>query len=244
MFANPVSGRIVWKKSPRAPGQFMVTRSCQDHRNAGQGCALDLWNGGKPGSRTYAMRGGTVTHRDDTQGILHITHGGGWRSDLAHQRGIRVGIGQVVRTGQWLGYVSDAHDPSVTNFDAIHLHVAAARLIAGHWVEVDLWPLLNQNIREADVIHTVDRVLYLDASGKPAPRLVNLKAGRYTGYSVLGSKKTASVGNTSCHARSICSITHLPDADPHGPGWLEITDGIWKGYYLRTGPLDPGVNPT
>jgi hypothetical protein len=142
-FANPVPGIIAAQGTPAAPGQFRVTRTCQDHRNTSQGCALDLWNG-RRGDPVTVMQSGLVIYRYDPEGIVRVLHGDDERTDYAHMEGIMVAERQAVRQGQQIGVVSDVHSASITNFSGPHLHTALVQRIAGVWVEVDLWPHLNQ----------------------------------------------------------------------------------------------------
>jgi hypothetical protein len=140
-FGNPTSGgRIQGPDEPWDQVSVRVTRGCAGHTATNQGCALDLGDG-KCTRPVIAVREGTVTVRDDTQGIVRIRHADGWRSEYAHMAGIVVTVNQAVAEGQRIGRISDAHDPSVTNFSGCHLHFA---LVLAN-VEQDPWPLLRQN---------------------------------------------------------------------------------------------------
>ena len=45
----------------------------------------------------------TCANPDPSAGLVVIDHGDGWHTSYYHLRNVRVGVGQTVRRGQWLG---------------------------------------------------------------------------------------------------------------------------------------------
>jgi murein DD-endopeptidase MepM/ murein hydrolase activator NlpD len=242
MLGNPVdkTGRIqaqneVWKGTPT----FRVTSTFAQHVASGRGPGIDFGNG-RQGDAVYAMAAGKVVLAGfiGSAKVVRLIHaalatsfgGAEVGSGYAHLSTINVALGQVVTKGQQLGAVG------MTGADAPHLHGG----FTVNGVERDFWPLLDQNTGD-DMTTTISQVLFLGTDGKPADRNVSLAAGPHTGYKPDGSKKPYTLASgSSAPARSEAIITQVPDKDPHGPGWLEITAGVWSGYYLRKGT---GVTP-
>lgn len=142
-FANPTAGgRIQAQEEPWDGTSIRVTRGCAGHQATGQGCALDLGDG-RCDRPVLAVAAGTVTFRDNVQGIIRIAHGsdaqGQWSSEYAHMSPLLVSVGQQVTQGQQIGEIGDAHDPAVTNFSGCHLHFG----IRLNGAEQDPWPYLN-----------------------------------------------------------------------------------------------------
>lgn len=236
-FLNPTAGGRIQAKSERWDGTSVrVTRTCADHRATNQGCAVDLGDG-RCTRAVLAAAPGTVFFRDNTQGIIRIDHGsdaqGRWRTDYAHMRGILVTVGQRVTAGQQIGTISDAHDPSVTNFSGCHLHFGV--LLNG--VEQDPWPYLNQNLSGAEMDTVITRY--------PAPRNWSTKGGSLTGRRLdpapLFKSSSFSAGSPA-HSIAEYQITPTPAGWDPGPYQL-VSDGFFGGYLVPNSAIDLGPFP-
>jgi hypothetical protein len=111
-----------------------------EHPDA-QGQALDMGDG-KCTRPVVAAAAGVVGPRTAAmvmQGIVHINHAEGVRTDYSHMHPVLVSPGQVVKQGQQIGEIGDARDVSVFPTMACHLHYNV--LING--VQVDPMPYIN-----------------------------------------------------------------------------------------------------
>lgn len=230
-FANPVPGYIHPRNWSRPAGntEFMVTRTCAEHIQTKQGCALDLGNK-KCGARVTAVAPGRVFYVYPTEGIVRIDHGTSegsrWRSDYAHMRSIAVRVGQTVALGQFLGVVSDAHSPDITNFSGCHLHFA----IVKDGREVDPWPLLAQNQEDENmrVIGFVEHMVNEKASlaqntnFRDSPISGNKLTTFPAGTVIIPTEKCKGdkVGNKADADIWYRSTSYVSDNEPNVPkGW-------------------------
>jgi len=223
-FANPTAGGRIQAESEQWDGQSIrVTRGCAGHQATGQGCAVDLGDG-KCTRAVLAVAPGTVTYRDNVQGIIRIAHSGGWQSDYAHMNPLLVTVGQQVTQGQQIGEIGDAHDPAVTNFSGCHLHFGL--LLFG--VEQDPWPYLNATL--GDDMPKLTLVSYPDG-----PHTCNIPAGgTVQGWSDTGlvTSQTFQTGS-SFPADCKVQITQTPSQPPEGV-FYHCTAGIFAGLYVPT----------
>lgn len=164
MFGNPVDkdGRIQantepWKGSPT----FRVTDTFQGHVQSGRGTGIDFGNG-RCGDPVYSAAAGTIAQvlKDPGNGaiIVRIDHGNGYVTGYAHLAAIETKVGTKVARGIAIGHVGK------TGATACHLHWGVNK----NGVEIDGWPLLDQNIAIAGASEVV-------LGGNPQ-RLVNKKA--------------------------------------------------------------------
>jgi murein DD-endopeptidase MepM/ murein hydrolase activator NlpD len=145
MFANPLPGRIQAKEEAwRGTPTFRVTSTFADHVASGRGHGVDIGNG-RCGDQVFAMEAGVVSanFRDPGNGavIVRVRHAGAlaaYESGYAHLSTTLVGVGAAVRRGQAIGTVG------MTGATACHLHLGMKK----NGVEVDSWPLLDQNIAQ------------------------------------------------------------------------------------------------
>lgn len=234
-FANPVGGVIHERTWSRPSGnlEFKVTSTFAEHVASGRGPGIDLGNT-QCGAPVYAMEAGTVSFQGLLDAapygkalVVRIRHTGAlaaYETGYAHLATATVRLGQVVARRQLIGTLGS------TGAAACHLHGGCKK----NGVEVDWWPLLDQ--QETNVTTIVDAVKFLGADGKPAGRTVSFAAGTYTGYKLDGSKKNITLAAaSSAPSDALCTITQVPDKDPHGPNWLRITAGALQGYYIRIG---------
>lgn len=239
MFPNPVKGTIHPKGWSRPSGnvEFVVTRTSADHVATNQGKGLDISSRRCNVDPVLAMAAGKVVIRDDTQGIIVLDHGTGYRTHYAHMKQLRYGVGASVALGAALGMVSDAHDPSITNFAGCHLHFGITRYISGAWVAQDPWPLLNQN-GVPDMTITILRY--------PALRQNAVKAGTLVGYRPSPEPKTKS-GTWSAAsgfpADAEATFDPLPAGWPAGP-YQRVTAGHYAGYYVNNAQVTLGPLPS
>lgn len=132
-FINPTAGGRIQPHLEAWDGKSIrVTRTCgpcghpnnpHGHSKA-EGCAVDLGDG-KCTRAVVAVMDGTIAPRTASmvlQGIVIINHADGWRTDYSHMFPVLVKAGQLVKQGQQIGEIGDAHDPNVPNFSGCHLH--------------------------------------------------------------------------------------------------------------------------
>ena len=235
-FGNPVPGIIHPENWAGAlgPTSWKIANggSFADHVASGRAPGVDFSNR-RCGDPVLAAEAGTVASIfTDPNGakVVRIKHPqlGIISTGYAHLATIGVTRGQIVKRGQLIGTVGN------TGAQFCHLHWG----VNDGGREVDGWPLLDQN-QEDDMTTIVDAVKYLGADGKPAPRTVTFDAGTYIAYRLDGTKKPGTVGaGSTAPADALCTISHVPDADPHGPNWLRITAGLWAGCFMQ---LRPGI---
>lgn len=243
-FPNPVRGVIQakaekWKGTP----VFRQVRTAADHAATGQGFANDFGNGRGNADPVLAVGAGSVITVDPVQGIV-VVQSSSWRWGYAHMRQIRVARGNAVAVGQQLGLVSDAHDPSVTNFSGPHLHFAIWRKTADRpdgsfiWEPQDPWPLLSQNAASGGEMDTVQRIY-------PARRDCSTKGGALTGYRLnpppLTKAGTFAAGS-GFHSDSEFTITPTPAGWPAGP-YQRVVDGFYQGYLVANAQINLGPEP-
>lgn len=152
MFGNPVPGRIQAQAEAWDRTSFRVTSSFAEHVSSGRGGGIDLGNG-RCGAPVLAMADGTVSaaFRDAGNGalIVRISHPQlGLETGYAHLQSMAVGAGVAVRRGQQIGLVG------MTGADACHLHGGCKR----NGVEIDWWPLLDQNIAGGTDLAWIDGI--------------------------------------------------------------------------------------
>lgn len=146
MFGNPVGGRIRPPGSPLITGSFRVTSSFAEHVASGRGEGVDIGNG-RCGDAVVAIADGRVTMAQllGTAKVVRIAHPQfpGHESGYAHLATIEasVVVGRLVRRGDRIGTLG------MTGATACHLHLGLKR----NGVEIDSWPLLDQN-RETDML--------------------------------------------------------------------------------------------
>jgi len=162
MFGNPVPGHIqasteVWK----GRGTFRVTSTFAEHIASGRGPGIDLGDG-QCGDLVFNMADGVVTFAGQLStgigmaNVVRIWHPGlsqyfgGKRveSGYAHLQSIETRVGIQVAKGIAIGHVG------MTGATACHLHggvkVGGSATIEG--VEIDWWPLLDQNSTGGDML--------------------------------------------------------------------------------------------
>lgn len=140
MFGNPVAGRIRPPGSPLKRGSFRVTSTFAEHVASGRGEGVDIGNG-RCGAPVLAIADGKVTMAGPLGAaiVVRIRHPQfpGHESGYAHLATIRAGlkVGDRVKRGDQIGTLGKS------GAAACHLHLG----LKLNGVEVDSWPLLDQN---------------------------------------------------------------------------------------------------
>lgn len=234
MFGNPVTQKIIRPfGTPRILGDFHVTAVFgaidSMHPTAHEG--VDIGDG-KCGTDLLAMTSGLVTMAGGTFGTVRIASDDfpGYEPAIAHCAKIRVKVGDRVARGQVIASVGN------TGVTQCHAHLGCKH----NGVEVDIWPLLDQNQEEdmlkgtniASVVNRQTTTKGNNTRFRSSPTtkedniLVNLLAGDhlYPNYVVQGEKLGAS-------------------ANWYG-GWAVTPKGIEFGYLhdSTVGPLAPIEN--
>jgi murein DD-endopeptidase MepM/ murein hydrolase activator NlpD len=238
MFGNPVPGRIQAKSEPWDRTSFRVTATFQDHKSRVPPVSGIDFGNGRQGADVYAAAKGVViqTFKDLGNGalIVRVDHGnliGGKKTvtGYAHVATFAVKVGQAVARGQKIATVG------MTGASAPHLHWGVN--VGG--VEVDGWPLLDQN-QQGGIVDTTTRIY-------PSQRTWRAKGGNLTGYPLVVGQATKTVNlNAGSAAHSDAQFT----IEPEPPGWPQspfqrVIDGVLKGYYIANSAvnLDPEPQP-
>jgi murein DD-endopeptidase MepM/ murein hydrolase activator NlpD len=147
MFGNPVAQAVIRPPgSPLIVGDFRVTATFGqiDDAHPTPHIGVDIGNG-KCGEPILAMEDGPVSFAGlivtslGSAKVVRVKHpqfsDATWESGYAHLNTIEVKVGQLLTRGQRLGTLG------MTGSTACHLHIGMKR----NGVEVDSWPLLDQN---------------------------------------------------------------------------------------------------
>jgi murein DD-endopeptidase MepM/ murein hydrolase activator NlpD len=139
MFGNPVAGFIRPDKAGTVPATPHVTSTFAEHVASGRGPGVDI-GGLERGHPILAQCDGTVaqvfTAANGAKVVRYdSTEHPGWQPAIAHMDTLDVRIGQAVKRGQQIGKVGSS------GAAAVHLHMG----LKHNGVEVDGWPLLDQN---------------------------------------------------------------------------------------------------
>lgn len=232
MFGNPVPGVIRPPGSALQVGRFRVTQTFQQHLANGLAPGVDISNG-REGDPVLAMEAGNVSAVFIDPGnqalIVRIRHTGAlsaFETGYAHLASASVTVGQPVVRGQQIGLVGHS------GAEFAHLHGGCKR----NGVEIDWWPLLDQNQAE-DAVITITTY--------PALRTWKARGGSLTGRRLspapLSMTGTFDAGSPA-HADAEVQITPKPAGWPAGP-YLRVTDGGLAGFLVAIGQVDPEPIP-
>ena len=140
---NPLPGRNqakdeTWQGTPI----FRVTSTFAEHVASGRGPGIDFGNG-RAGDPVMACEAGVVQTFQDPNGalVVRVRHSPSLFTGYAHLSVFTVVTGETVYRGQQVGTVGS------TGADAAHLHWGVNQ----NGVEIDGWPLLDQNILGDDM---------------------------------------------------------------------------------------------
>lgn len=145
MFGNPVRGVIRPREAPYVLGSFRVTSTFAEHVASGRGPGVDI-GCGRCGDDLIAMTTGVVSLAGYIGASLVVRivsdDNPAYEVAVAHCASISVAKGARVTRGQKIGTLG------MTGADACHCHIGCKK----NGVEVDIWPLLDQNLPEVEVL--------------------------------------------------------------------------------------------
>lgn len=124
------SKRTIYIKQPRALGSFEWPVNGQitsnfGWRNGRQHKGIDIWSSATTSAVIRSALGGTVVRAGYANGygnLVVLQHPGGWETYYAHLSRITVSSGQVLNTGQMVGYMGCTGDAT-----GYHLHFEVRR---------------------------------------------------------------------------------------------------------------------
>ena len=233
IFTNPVNGFIhdgAWVR-PSLSHEFKVTSTFAQHVASGRGGGIDIGNG-YCGDPVFAMAGGVVSYAGliaavDANGkplpnpakLVRIRHPQfpGYETGYLHLATIGVSLGQIVAPGQQIGTVG------MTGASACHLH-GGCKL---NGVEIDWWPLLDQN--KGGQVTTVTLEVFSPL------RQAAFIAGTYRGYDVNTLLQTAVVTIGAAGSSALASAAgQIAPPTAWAPDGLifKIANGALAGRYV------------